>query len=154
MLLKGAALALTVYPSFAARPMGDVDILVHPEEAQRAWQCLVDAGWTAELSGGEKFYEGHHHLVALKDPNGLQLVLEVHRAMLPMAGPFLLDESRGVAGGAHRFRSGRIDGMGASSMASPTASPLRPLRHGRTCYSSGLGRTVRDVTTLLELEAM
>ena len=63
MLLKGAALATTVYPSFAARPMGDVDILVHPEEAPRAWQCMVDAGWTEELVGGEKFYEGHHHLV-------------------------------------------------------------------------------------------
>ena len=52
MLLKGAALATTVYPSFAARPMGDLDILVRPGEAQRAWQCLVDAGWTVELAAG------------------------------------------------------------------------------------------------------
>lgn len=150
MLLKGAALALTVYPSFAARPMGDVDILVHPEEAQRAWQCLVDAGWTPELSGGEKFYEGHHHLVALKDPKGLQLVLEVHRAMLPVAGPFQLDESE-VWGEAHTVPAGQ-------------STPWVPASHHLLLHLcvhfgwsdmllSGLGRTVRDVTALLEPEA-
>src|SRR5690606_28605623 len=33
MLLKGAALAVTVYPSFARRPMADLDLLVAPERA-------------------------------------------------------------------------------------------------------------------------
>jgi hypothetical protein len=147
MLLKGAALATTVYPSFAARPMGDLDILVQPEQAQRAWQCLVDAGWTAEFAGGEEFYEGHHHLVGLTDPNGLHLVLEVHRAMLPIPGPFLLDESE-------VWRDARPVQLGSTTAWVPSDQHL--LLHLCVHFGwsdmlfSGLGRTVRDVTALLE----
>jgi len=151
MLLKGAALATTVYPSFAARPMGDIDILVRPEEAQLAWQCLVDAGWTVELAGGERFYEGHHHLVGLMDPNGLHLVLEIHRSMLPAPGPFLLDESE-------VWRDAQPVQLGATTAWVPSSQ--HQLLHlcihfgWSNMLFSGLGRTVRDVTALLEHEKM
>ena len=145
MLLKGAALATTVYPSFAARPMGDVDILVNPEEAQRAWQCLVDAGWTAELAGGEKFYEGHHHLMGLTDPHGLHLVLEVHRAMLPTPGPFSLDETEVW----REARSVRL-GSGTAWIPSDRHLLLHLCVHfgWSDMMSSGLGRAVRDATAV------
>jgi hypothetical protein len=147
MLLKGAALATTVYPSFAARPMGDVDILVRPEEAQRAWQCLVDAGWTVELAGGERFYEGHHHLVGLVDPKGLHLVLEVHRAMLPVPGPFRFDETA-------VWRDAQSITVGSTAVWVP--SDQHQLLHLCVHFAwshmltSGIGRTVRDVAMLLE----
>src|SRR4051812_7819301 len=35
LLVKGAALALTVYPDAAARPMGDVDLLVRRADHDR-----------------------------------------------------------------------------------------------------------------------
>lgn len=146
MLLKGAALATTVYPSFTTRPMGDVDILVRPEEAQRAWQCLVDAGWKAEFSGGEAFYASHHHLVGLVDPTGLHLVLEVHRAMLPLAGPFELDEDE-------VWREARPVPMGRSTAWVP--SDRHQLLHLAVHFAwsnmlfTGLGRTVRDVSALV-----
>lgn len=146
MLLKGAALATTVYPSFAARPMGDLDILVHPEQAQRAWQYLVDAGWTAELAGGDRFYAQHHHLVGLTDPHGLQLILEVHRSMLPTAAPFLLDEHE-------LWREARPVPLGSATAWVPSDRHL--LLHLCVHFGwsdmlfSGLGRTVRDTTTLL-----
>ncbi len=148
MLLKGAALATTVYPSFAARPMGDIDILVRPGEAQRAWQCLVDAGWTVELAGGERFYEGHHHLVGLMDPNGLHLVLEDPSGHASDCRPVPPRRERGVAGRA-----------APCSWASTTAwvpSDQHQLLHlcihfgWSNMLFSGLGRTVRDVTSLLE----
>ena len=147
MLLKGAALATTVYPSFAARPMGDVDILVPPGEAQRAWQCLVDAGWTVELSGGDRFFEGHHHLVGLMDPNGLHLVLEIHRSMLPPSGPFLLDET-------DVWRDARPVQLGSATAWVP--SDQHQLLHLCVHFAwshmltTGIGRTVRDVAVLLE----
>ena len=146
MLLKGAALATTVYPSFAARPMGDVDILVPPGEAQRAWQCLVDAGWTLELSGGDRFYEGHHHLAGLMDPNGLHLVLEVHRSMLPTAGPFILDENE-------VWRDACPVQLGTTTAWVP--STQHQLLHHCVHFAwsnmltSGIGRTVRDVAVLV-----
>lgn len=145
LLLKGAALATTVYPSFEARPMGDLDLLVRPDHAQRAWQCLVDSGWTPEFEGGERFYAGHHHLVALVDPGRLHLVLEVHRAMLPLAGPFTLDE-------ADVWRDARSVTIGATTASVP--SDTHQLLHlcvhfgWSNMLHSGLGRTMRDVTTL------
>src|SRR5256885_13767057 len=46
MLLKGAALAYSVYPSITERPMGDLDILLPPEHAEPAWTWLQTQGWT------------------------------------------------------------------------------------------------------------
>lgn len=57
MLLKGAALALTVYGSFVRRPMVDVDMLLHEGEAEGAREVLLGkgAGWVSsereELEG-------------------------------------------------------------------------------------------------------
>ena len=47
VLLKGAALALTVYGSFVARPMSDVDLLVPREHVLRARDALLSASWAA-----------------------------------------------------------------------------------------------------------
>ena len=44
MLLKGAALNLSLYDRPDHRPMSDVDILVRPESAQHAVDCLVKNG--------------------------------------------------------------------------------------------------------------
>ncbi|MDI3285116.1 nucleotidyltransferase family protein [Polyangium sp. 15x6] len=44
MLVKGAALALTVYPSPAARPMCDVDLLVPPRRERAVIEALAAAG--------------------------------------------------------------------------------------------------------------
>ncbi len=46
MLVKGAALALTVYPSPAARPMCDVDLLVPPRREAAVVEALAAAGLT------------------------------------------------------------------------------------------------------------
>ncbi len=147
MLLKGAALATTVYKSFAARPMGDLDVLVPPEKATQAWQLLVDAGWRKEFEGGAAFYEGHHHLAALIDPKGLGIVVEIHRATLPLAGPFLFDE-------AELWRDATTVSIGVTKVWTP--SPQHQLLHlcahfaWSNMLSSGLARTARDVAALLE----
>ncbi len=44
MLLKGAALHLTVYPEAGLRPMSDVDLLVRPEKAEAACRLLEEIG--------------------------------------------------------------------------------------------------------------
>jgi hypothetical protein len=89
MLLKGAALAVTVYGSFVRRPMVDVDLLVRAGEAERARDVLLGAGWVAsgleELAG---FYKGHHHLPALVDGSGLEVQLELHTGLFFEGNPF------------------------------------------------------------------
>jgi hypothetical protein len=148
MLLKGAALATTVYSSFAQRPMGDLDILVRHDQARRAWQCMKDAGWTLEpeFSEGGDFHERHHHLPPLIDPRGLKVVLEIHRAMLPAESPCILDADE-------VWRDARTVRLGSSTVQVP--SDLHQLIHLCVHFAwshmleGGLARTVRDVATLM-----
>ncbi len=89
MLLKGAALAVSVYPSFARRPMADLDLLVPPEQAADAWELATRSGWrkaTAEQL--DPFYAVHHHLPTLEDSRGTGLGLEIHTALFPRDNPF------------------------------------------------------------------
>jgi len=87
LLLKGAGLAYTAYPSFADRPMGDIDLLVRPGDARRAWSLLQKHGWSlAEGVEAERF-TGHHHLPPLFQ-EGRTFRLEIHDALLPEEHPF------------------------------------------------------------------
>lgn len=92
VLLKGAALAATVYDGFADRPMGDADVLVPRADAVRAWRLLHDAGWTSRhtVAQGEVF-RTHHHLPPLEDPNGTNVAIEIHTALAPTADAVALD---------------------------------------------------------------
>lgn len=47
LLLKGAPLALQVYPDVGCRPMGDVDVLVPASSVRHLWERLESAGWRA-----------------------------------------------------------------------------------------------------------
>jgi hypothetical protein len=145
MLLKGAALAVTKYGSFARRPMGDFDILVPPGEDERAWNLMRAAGWRLELEAGEEFFDSHHHLPGLVDPNGLNLVLEIHRTMLPPTGPFVFDETE-------LWQEARAVQLGATEAWVP--SDCHQLLHLSVHFAwshmfSGMGRTVRDIATIL-----
>lgn len=94
LLLKGAAVGALVDPTFRMRPMGDVDLLVHERDVERAVQCLLDTGWSVtkdevvvELS------QGQHHLphFVREDLPGLRL--ELHTMLLPPGHAFALDEA-------------------------------------------------------------
>jgi len=92
--LKGGSLALTVYGSFAARPMIDIDVLVPAERAREAWTLLQDeGGWRLATvdENRDRFRETHHHHLAhLLEPSGTGAVLEVHTALFPPEAPFEL----------------------------------------------------------------
>jgi hypothetical protein len=45
LLLKGAALAITVYPDVGSRPMMDVDILIPQSTVRETWNWLEQQGW-------------------------------------------------------------------------------------------------------------
>lgn len=82
ILLKGAGLATTVYGSFGARPMYDVDLLVRPENALRAWNALRAEGWVHdEVERPPEFYSTHYHLPPLDDPLESGLALELHTSI-------------------------------------------------------------------------
>jgi hypothetical protein len=45
ILLKGAALAYTLYPDPALRPMSDLDLLIHPQDLKQAVQVIQSMGY-------------------------------------------------------------------------------------------------------------
>jgi len=89
MLLKGSALASSVYAKFADRPMGDLDVLVRPDQAIDAWSLLQqhDWSWPATTWPAEQ-YAAHQHLPPLVNPSGGDTTLEIHTALLPTGHPF------------------------------------------------------------------
>ena len=87
VLLKGAGLAYTAYSSFADRPMGDIDVLVRPEHAERAWSLVRERGWTPPPMVGDSAYTRHHHLPPLFRDAG-RFRLEIHSELLPGEHPF------------------------------------------------------------------
>ena len=110
-LLKGAALATTVYGSFAARPMNDLDLLVDADRALEAREIVRAHGWMRDPTlAGDSAYASHHHLPPLLDASGSGLRLEIHTELLPPDNPFSLSraelarDSREVCVGSARAR--------------------------------------------------
>jgi Uncharacterised nucleotidyltransferase len=77
IVLKGAALAETVYPNRALRPMSDIDLLVRREKLTEVEATLLDMGYILEdRAKGKEFYqERHYHWVFSKKPG---INIEIH----------------------------------------------------------------------------
>lgn len=89
VLLKGAALGRTVYGSFARRPMLDLDLLIHPRDAQAASTAALAVGWVAsETDRATDHYSGHFHLPPFTDGLGLGFNLELHTGLFVPGHPF------------------------------------------------------------------
>lgn len=67
---KGADLATRIYPDPVLRPMGDLDILIHPDDCRRACRVLDRKEWRSEELETEHHYPPRHR-------NGV--TLELHR---------------------------------------------------------------------------
>ena len=93
LLLKGAALACTVYGSFVARPMRDVDLLVRGAQANDARAVLLELGWESDPDvPGDHLYGAHQHLPPLRDAATNGAWLEIHRSLLATGHPFRFTE--------------------------------------------------------------
>jgi hypothetical protein len=79
VVLKGAALALTLYPSIGLRPMGDIDLLVPQNRLAEAVACLQALGYVEpipDMAPGLNQVVGHH--VGLDGGEAIPLHVEVH----------------------------------------------------------------------------
>lgn len=146
VLLKGAALACSVYDSFTDRPMIDVDLLVREEDANATVDALLSAGWVWRADRPRDGDFSHlHHLPALLDANGL-VSLEIHKSLLPQASPF------GISTEAV-LRASRVVSFRNSEVRVP--DPLYLLLHASIHFAwshlfrNGALRTFRDVQAII-----
>lgn len=148
VLLKGAALALTMYGSFARRPMLDVDVLLSGADAcENAKRALLEAGWACTLDPElNEAYAGLHHLPPLYDARVPDIKLELHTELLPTGNPFLIS-SHWVADNSRPVRVGRH----AARVLRPEAQLVHTCVHFAWSHMarSGAWRTFRDVNCIV-----
>ena len=78
LLLKGTALALTVYPGPGLRPMADVDVLVPERLAAPARRVLAEAGWHPSLPEPERRLAHLHAQEFVREVDGVPGALDLH----------------------------------------------------------------------------
>ena len=77
IVLKGPAIALTVYKSPRSRYISDIDLLCHFEQLEAAGSVLEELGYVATTDGrSEGFYEQHHFHRIYISPDGVHV--EIH----------------------------------------------------------------------------
>lgn len=78
LLLKGiASLIEKDYEHIGIRYLSDIDIMVHPEDIEKAYALLMDAGYK-KANVDMVIHESYHHLWPL-EKDGMPVILELHR---------------------------------------------------------------------------
>ncbi len=146
ILLKGAALAKTVYASFTERPMMDLDLLVTPAAMPDAFEAARRAGWVeSERDYPRERYRGHQHGPPLLDSEGTGVRLELHTDLFVPGHPFGLSRSKILEDAR------RLDSLpGSVFVPSTTHSLLHACVHFAWSHMMRFGawRAVRDVSVL------
>lgn len=94
VLLKGAAVGALTDPTFCARPMTDLDLLIHPADADRARKAIIASGWPETTNPILlKLLQDQHHLPPFVDPQMPDVRLELHVSLLPADHSFGFDAS-------------------------------------------------------------
>ena len=152
VLLKGSALAVTTYGSFASRPMADVDLLLEASRAEEAHELLQRSGWRwNDREHPAHAYEEHHHLTPLTDARGSGLEIEIHTEPLVDGHPF-----------AYTSDDLRASAMTVTFAGVPVRVPEPHMHavHAMTHlawshrFESGAWSTIRDIATLVERGAI
>jgi len=78
IVLKGAALAWTIYPSPYLRSMSDLDLLVPAAAAGTAQAALRNLGFSGERAFRTFGRHAHHHPIASRVDAGFAINVEVH----------------------------------------------------------------------------
>ena len=146
MPLKGAALLLTAPGVSSSRGMSDVDLLVRPEDAVRAAEALMAAGWIkgwARMPAPAQAF-AVMHAVPLRHTSGASL--DLHRQMLED------NRAPGIDAGAwKRARSVDIEGQAVRLPASEDLL-VGVCVHGTRATPTRTIRWVLDVLALLEAD--
>ena len=86
LVLKGAYLSSCVYEEAALRPMGDIDLLTMPHEAEEVRRHLMTLGYRHAAGTKAIDYSRLHHLRPVSRTGSVDV--EVHHDLVPEGAPF------------------------------------------------------------------
>lgn len=96
VVLKGAALATTIYANPVERNFGDIDLLLSPESLPLALDVLQRAGYHPSGSAAVvSAYREHHFHIRVERGHGS--IVELHWALVAPHEPYHLDEAAFLA---------------------------------------------------------
>jgi hypothetical protein len=116
IVLKGAALAETVYPCVAVRSRRDVDLLVRAKDLSRVEDTLVAMGYQLSIGNHSKdWWRTQHYHWAFRQPKvpPFDVPLEVHWHLERPIRPFAID----LEGMWQRAKPATIAGVNTLTMA-------------------------------------
>lgn len=147
LLLKGAAVARTVYPAFEDRPMGDLDLWIPPAAAREARQVAEGQGWKVAATVREEAFPGalHQHLPPMTDGTALNLGLDLHTRI---SGTW---EPPGLAAEDLQRRARPFPGVPGVGAPDPADLLLHVCHHFAWSHALAFGgwKAFRDVEVLL-----
>jgi hypothetical protein len=93
LLFKGAPIALRHYPDPGLRPMEDIDLLVHKQQARQAIELLIQLGWVPAVRPAKQLGESYFDLFrALCLSHDIMHKIDLHwRVLYSMEGHDLSD---------------------------------------------------------------
>ncbi len=105
LFLKGTAYLDTLYPDPGARPMADVDFLIHPRDRSRVAHVLAKRDFVPDSPpAGREYSWQHHYNWAYRPRHAEQPLVEAHVGLCP-DGRFAIDYD-GLWRRARRYRVG------------------------------------------------
>ena len=95
IVLKGGAIAQTIYGDMGLRAMNDLDVMVQEDNAERSYEVLMTLGFSplphqADSEIYQRWKNLHHHYPVLVSEDGL-VPVEIHRGIVPPGDPIQVD---------------------------------------------------------------
>jgi hypothetical protein len=141
IVLKGAALAETVYDDIGLRSMNDIDLLVREQDLDRAEELMAELGYFSYEGWRSKdwYRRNHHHLAPfINQDNGIKI--EIHRDIILPGKPFYVD----IRKSWDRVQDIIIEGVNTLIL-----SPEDLIIH--LCLHSSLQPFKRDIRNLIDI---
>lgn len=153
LVLKGSALAHLIYPQPGLRPRRDLDLLVKPEAAQRAYALLGSLGFALAPTPYHDVSRYHQHLApATRTVQQLPIVVDLHTDLFFRFKPY------GLPAGTYAQLSGTAQPFTVNGGPAYTLGPEAMLwhlyHHGFSMHLRGAahGRLLgaADIVSLVE----
>ena len=151
LVLKGPALAETVYPRPSLRLFGDLDVLVRASEISPARALLESLGYTPEPRQWEDLVQGRYcQTNFFKHPERGAVVVELHTELIN--NPFFFGVVRLDAGVWERAEAACLAGE-AARVLGPEDQVLHLCLH-LACHYGAAPRSLRDIDQVCRARAL